>query len=296
MDIVIIFNGLGNQMSQYAFYLQKKNIANNTQFLFEKKSSKVHNGFELENVFGIKNKEGFLTRLLYLIYRIASYKKYPFFTRPMIHLLGFLGIKVVYENQEYDFNPKHMKKSWGLVFYVGGWHAEKYFYDVKSQVLEYYKFNEAGLNLANQEALNHILQGNSVSVHVRRGDFLNAENYHVFGSVCTKAYYELAINSIKEKVENPIFYFFTNDVPWVRENFIGENYKIVEINTGKTSWCDMFLISKCKYHINSNGTFSWWSSWLDQKKDSVVIVPERFVAYKLFKDIYPDTWIKLSGY
>ena len=54
MDVIIIFNGLGNQMSQYAFYLNKRNISKSTRFLYSKKSNNIHNGYELDRVFGIK--------------------------------------------------------------------------------------------------------------------------------------------------------------------------------------------------------------------------------------------------
>jgi hypothetical protein len=97
-------------------------------------------------------------------------------------------------------------------------------------------------------------------------------------------------------LSNPIFFVFTNDVPWVRENFKGDEFQIVDINSGKNSWRDMFLISNCQHHINSNVSFSWWCAWLDQKPGKIVMVPERFLANKDLKDIYPDDWIKINNY
>ncbi len=88
MDVVIIFNGLGNQMSQYAFYLEKKKISKSTRFLFSKKSKNIHNGFELGKVFGIKYHDSLFNKLLYLIYITLSYEKLGFISKPFIRLLN----------------------------------------------------------------------------------------------------------------------------------------------------------------------------------------------------------------
>lgn len=79
MDVIVIFNGLGNQMSQYAFYLNKKRISKSTRFLFSKKSTKIHNGYELDNVFGIKYHDTYINKLLYIFFLAAGYKKSAFF-------------------------------------------------------------------------------------------------------------------------------------------------------------------------------------------------------------------------
>ena len=79
MDVIVIFNGLGNQMSQYAFYLNKKRISKSTRFLFSKKSNKIHNGYELDSVFGIKYHDSIINKILYLIFLAAGYKKTPLF-------------------------------------------------------------------------------------------------------------------------------------------------------------------------------------------------------------------------
>ena len=89
MDVVVIFNGLGNQMSQYAFYLEKKKISKSTRFLFSKKSKNIHNGFELEKVFGIKYYDSLFNKLLYLIYIMLSYEKFGFISKPFITAFKF---------------------------------------------------------------------------------------------------------------------------------------------------------------------------------------------------------------
>ncbi len=296
MDVVIIFNGLGNQMSQYAFYLQKKQISSTTRFLFSKKSYKIHNGYELENVFGIRYQDSLVNKLLYFIYQIVNYKKLSFISKPIIAIFNFLGIAIITEGDDYNFKQEYLQPSKGIKFYVGGWHSEKYFGNIKDLVLNTFQFNEEKIGAKNVDALTEIKKNLSVSVHVRRGDFLDSNNYNKFGAVCTLNYFVEAIKKMKTLTKEPHFFFFTNDVEWVKNNFNQPDFTVVNINTANDSWKDMFLISNCSHHINSNGSFSWWSSWLNKKKNKIVIVPKNFMVDKYFEDVYPETWIKLSDY
>jgi hypothetical protein len=296
MDVVMIFNGLGNQMSQYAFYLSKRKTDGSARFLFSKKSNKIHNGFELDNVFGIQNHDSLKNKFLYLVYRIAGYKKYAFISKAFSRILNLLGIAIINENDDYNFNPEYLLPSGGIKFYVGGWHSEKYFVDIKEDVLNTFQFNLNKIGDKNLEMLERIKSYKSVSVHIRRGDFLDSNNYGTLGGVCTLNYFLSAIEKIKTLVENPHFFFFTNDRSWVKANFHGADFTLVEINEGTDSWKDMFLISNCSHHINSNGSFSWWSAWLNKDKNPIVIVPKNFLVNRHFKDIYPESWIQLSDY
>jgi len=296
MDVVIIFNGLGNQMSQYAFYLSKYNLSPSTRFVFSKKSNKIHNGYELEKVFGIKYRDSMMNKLLFSIYKILDYKKFPVISKPFIRLLGFFGLEIINENDDYQFKPAYLLPSKGIKFYAGGWPSEKYFTHIKQKVQNTFQFDTENIGKENREVLNQLKKTASVSVHIRRGDFLAPINYEKFGVVCTKNYYVTAIEMMKERVKDPHFFFFTNDFNWVSAHFIGDNYTIININKSGDSWKDMFLISNCTHHINSNGTFSWWSSWLTDHNNAIVIVPKNFIAGKYFEDVYPENWIKLSDY
>ncbi len=296
MDVIIIFNGLGNQMSQYAFYLNKKNISKSTRFLFSKKSKNIHNGYELDRVFGIKYHDSLINKFLYLIFRVAGYKKYAFISKPAIRSLNFLGIKIINENDDYNFKPEYLRPSKGIKFYVGGWHSEKYFMAIKDAILKTFQFNSENIGVKNQQVLEQIKATKSISVHVRRGDFIDSNNLNKLGNVCTIDYFLKAIEKMRSLLDNPHFFFFTNDYSWVKTNFNGPDFSLININTKTESWKDMFLISNCLHHINSNGSFSWWSSWLNNNGHPYVIVPKNFIADKYFKDIYPENWIQLSDY
>jgi hypothetical protein len=210
--------------------------------------------------------------------------------------MNFLGITVISENDDYNFQPQYLQPSRGIKFYAGGWHSEKYFIDIKDIVQDTFQFKLKNIGKENLEVLEKIKPSKSVSVHVRRGDFMDPNNYSKLGAVCTLNYFLSAIEKMKSLVANPHFFFFTNDNSWVKNNFNGPDFTMIDINTKGDSWKDMFLISNCDHHINSNGSFSWWSSWLNKTKDPFVIVPKNFMVNKHFEDIYPESWIQLSDY
>ncbi|MGJ1436874.1 alpha-1,2-fucosyltransferase [Sphingobacterium siyangense] len=294
MDVVIICNGLGNQMSQYAFFLEKKKIDHKTRFIFDKKSWKDHNGYELDSVFGIEYNESLKNQFLFFLFRVLGMKKYPLITRPIIGLLNILGISIVEEARNYDYDPKLLNSKRGIRFLYGGWHSEKYFHHSRTSILDKFKFQDEEDPIV-RTYLEKIRQTNSVSVHIRRGDYLNSVNFKTFGSVCTKEYFLRAIDKIYELVPNPHFFVFSNDVEWVLSNFEMDNMTIVDCNKGTNSWKDIMLISECKHNINSNSSFSWWGAWLN-KADNNVIVPKYFINQLETKDLYPDQWIRLTDY
>ncbi|PYF75459.1 alpha-1,2-fucosyltransferase [Pedobacter nutrimenti] len=295
MDIVIICNGLGNQMSQYAFFLKKKSINKKTRFIYDRRSSSQHNGFELERVFGIPSGNMFVNRLLWLVFRILSIERFPHFSRPVLKFFNFFNIKLIKESPNYDYDENLMTPSKGLRFYYGGWHSEKYFKSNREEILKAFCF-EYSDDISNIEAFTKIKETNSVSIHVRRGDYMNETNFNVFGAVCTKDYFKKAISEISSCVEDPHFYIFSNDIPWVKDNLMMDNMSIIDCNKGKDSWKDMYLISNCKYNINSNSSFSWWAAWLNVNENNIVIVPKFFINNVETKDVYPKRWRILTNY
>ena len=294
MDIIQIFNGLGNQMSQYAFYLAKKKYDSNTKCLyFPDKGIDQHNGFELERIFGIKDVERcdsvhgkILSQRLYSNSRKG--KKRQFVDK----VLNFFDIVSVIENMCFDYDPIKLENSGHrLAYFYGGWHSEKYFIDIREQLLEVYTFNRSALNEKTKALSEKLSEENSVSIHVRRGDFCKCG---AFGGVCTSEYYEKAIEYVRSRVENPQFYVFSDDSDWVRENMAETNSHVVDWNVGIDSWQDMFLMSQCKHNINANSTFSWWGAWLNRNDSKIVVVPEKFFNYGETKDVYPESWIKIQ--
>jgi hypothetical protein len=251
--------------------------------LFSPLSLQEHNGSELDRLFNIKYKGGFVNCLLSYIYSLRL--------RPKIwKLLTLFGVRLIAEPSNYDFNIDYLKNTKrGINFYRGGWHSEQYFQSIADDIKALYQFN-----LKNQcfYGWDNVIRKseNSVSVHVRRGDYLKFSDY---GGIADDYYYKRAISYIRAKLENPKFYVFSNDIDWCRENFKEDDFFIVNCNKGNNSWKDMYLMSLCKHHINPNSTFSWWASWITEKCNTITIVPEKFINSTITKDIYPYRWKKI---
>lgn len=294
MDVIVISNGLGNQMSQYALYLKKRSLKQSVTFIFDERCQSIHNGFELKNVFGIDYNNGIIKKILFKFFRVLLAEKYIFISRPIIILLNLCGIKLIKENTNYDFNDNLLKAHKGICFYFGGWHSEKYFNSITSEVKSAFEMSFSADDNYNLNLVNMISSSNSVSIHIRRGDYMSKENYETFGSVCTKEYFEKAISLIHEKIENPVFFIFSNDFEWVKQHFNSNNIVHVDGNKGCNSWKDLLLISKCKHNINSNSTFSWWGAWLNPYETKIIITPEYFINNLQTNDLYPESWIKIS--
>lgn len=287
MDIVRVFNGLGNQMSQFAFYYaKKKRHPYLTCFVTNRYDSEnIHNGYELERIFGIKSnalKERIFYHILDALFKpVLGYR-----------ILGKIT-KQIQETSNYDFEPGMLEPSskYGFTFYWGGWHSPLYFEEYKNELMEVFHFNGELLNPETKQWRDSIsADSGSCSLHIRRGDFLKDKKW---ADAITPDYYKNAIMYIKEHSSNATFYVFSNDINWCREKFGDDGFCYIDCNSGFDSWQDMYLMSLCHNHINANSSFSWWGAWLCKHSDSMTVVPKRFRADVDCKDVYPENWIKL---
>lgn len=289
MDIVLIFNGLGNQMSQYSFYLSKKRKSKNCWIMFPDYSKNEHNGLELEKLFNINFPSYIANRILNLLYRIRLSPRTKIIAK-------ILHIRLIRESRNYDYDSGMLNQGgWGINFYRGGWHSEKYFKCVENEIKEIFTFPESEDTEYNKIKEQILSDEKSVSIHLRRGDYVNIspESYFQFGGVATIDYYKKAIAYIMEMVPMCNFYVFSDDIKWCKSNVILDRATYVSCNVGLNSWRDMELMSLCRHHINANSTFSWWGAWLCKYKNSIVVCPSRFIRTVETKDFYPSTWIKL---
>lgn len=200
-----------------------------------------------------------------------------------------------YHEHSYDVDHKaSATSSSGYRFLYGGWHNPSYFASVEEQVRQAFQFNTLHLDKHNSQLIEKINLCNSVAIHVRRGDFVKESK--LFGNIATPEYYKKAIEYIKRHVEDPVFYVFSDDIVWCRENIKEKDVRYIDFNTGQDSWKDMMLMSKCKHNINANSTFSWWGAWLNDNPEKIVIVPNKFTNTEGSEQIYPKDWIKISSH
>lgn len=268
MIIINLTGGLGNQMFQYSFgrYLA---IKNNTELKYHFTNALLNTKREFElDVFNIKADK--VTRLDLKKVGVSN----NLFLNRVFYLLDekfhlSFNKKTITENKNIDFIKN--KKIDHDVYLQGFWQNDSFLNEIENVIRGDFSFLPP-LDENNNNILNIIKSVNSVSVHVRRGDYLtNKANTAKYGFIGID-YYVNAIKNIEQSVKNPVFFIFSDDMEWCKNNlnFINEKY-FVDWNIGKDSYKDMQLMSLCKHNIIANSTFSWWGSWLNNNKKKIII-------------------------
>lgn len=293
---IVKFNGgLGNQMFQYAFALALKeksgaDVVFDFSYFDQLPSDDVPVIRELElNCFNIECKKA--------VRKDFAKIKYPDFKSKLKRsfakkLHKFFGINYVREKNEYCFDKRLFSYS-DYFYYDGYFQNEKYFKHLRETLLKNFSLKEP-IGEKNQATLNEILKTNSVSIHVRRGDYLSMGNIKNLYGVCSLDYYKKAVGYIAKRVENPHFFLFSDDIDWVIKNLkIQYPYTVVDFNQGR-GWFDLELMKHCKHNIIANSSFSWWGAWLNENPDKIVIAPKKWNTKKFKRcSIVPKGWIKL---
>ncbi|MEN5193902.1 alpha-1,2-fucosyltransferase [Sphingobacterium faecium] len=267
MKIVKFLGGLGNQMFQYAFYLNLlEHFKTVKADLKDFKSYSLHNGFELEGIFPIKlEKASSFDLKLYLPYnRKWIWRKLRYFS----------GTKKAYfeENPFFSFQPNLFLDD-NKRYYWGYWQNIDYITPVASQLRKDFQFLKIN-DVKNKELLEVLKNQVTVSVHIRRGDYLNEPS---FVGICDLFYYQKAIQFMQENLQNPLFMFFSNDINWCKDHFDNLNAKFIDWNTGKESFRDMQCMSLCQHNIIANSSFSWWAAWLNQNPNKIIVSPSKWI-------------------
>ncbi len=269
MKIVNIIGGIGNQMFQYAFALALKQKYPDEEVKLDTShfnGYSLHNGFEIERNFGLQLPIADGKELRKLTYYSPNYKV----SRIIRKLLGYR--KTEYKEPRLFTFWKEALDRVGNCYYEGSWQNEKYFKECSDEIRKAFTFKQQ-LGDKNEELLNAINATESVSIHVRRGDYLSDPTYQ---GICDLPYYKNAIQYIKEHIKAPHFYIFSNDAKWCEE-FIAplcEDYTIIDWNGGIKSWADMQLMSLCNHNIVAHSSFSWWAAWLNNHDNKIVVSPK----------------------
>jgi hypothetical protein len=193
------------------------------------------------------------------------------------------------------------------VYLSGYWQSEKYFkeFEPKLRAQLTLKNNLSDSSLRWKEK---IQKDNSVAVHLRRGDYSSKSNYHSFFGTLSIDYYKRAIHEIKNKIGDPKFFVFSDDIEWCKQNltFLSDA-EFVSHDSIVNASEDLILMSLCEHQIIANSTFSWWGAWLNANENKIVIAPIKWFqtnynknvlptyAARFYntKDLLPENWIQL---
>lgn len=278
MRLIKMIGGLGNQMFIYAFYLQMRKRFPGTRIdLSDMRHYHAHNGYELDRVFGISDRE----------FCIA---------KPLKKVLEFLFFKVILERKQNLETMEAFTKSYAypFLYFKGFYQSERFFKDVEGEVRQAFAFDLNKANAESQTLAQQIKEKpHAVSLHVRRGDYMEPKFYKRYGTVCSQAYFQRAVEMMLAQVPQAHFYIFSDDVEWVQQNLRLPRATVVSCNRGADSWQDMMLMSLCRHNIICNSTFSWWGAWLNANPEKRVIAPSRWLADVDMPYIIPETWIKV---
>lgn len=292
MVITRLIGGLGNQMFQYAAG-RALSLERDVPLLLDVSAFsnyQLHQGFELERIFNCKGdiaSERVVEEVLGWQYSAGVRR-----VLSRASMAAFRGNSFALEPHFHYWNG--IKKTSSDCYLAGYWQSEKYFSAVADQIREDFSF-KLPMSIDNLEISSEVRKTESVSLHVRRGDYVSNINNVKTYAVCSIDYYKDAINLILSKFERPCFYIFSDDVDWVRNNLKIEcQHRYVVNNSSSESFNDMRLMSLCDHHIIANSSFSWWGAWLNADPDKVVIAPKRwFINKNLTIDLLPSEWVTL---
>lgn len=173
--------------------------------------------------------------------------------------------------------------------YINGWFQEAALFEPMREILRQdFAYNAPGL--ADTDICRRIRAENAVCVHVRRGDYVN----HPIFDVCSESYYGRAMAYIAQKVADPVFFVFSDDIGQV-ERKMAFPYPAVYVR-GRHEACDeLFLMRQCRHFIMSNSTFSWWAQFLGEAADKIVVAPAKWRRDGgADRGIYMDSWILMD--
>ena len=291
MIIVKLIGGLGNQMFQYAAArrlsvkhgsllkldasIYRTDQAGLTPYKYElgcfRLGSKVANKMDII-LAGIGG--GFVS----LIMQLLTFNK---------------KLKMIRE-KDFNFDPA-IPEAADNIYLIGHWISYKYFRDIEDLIRKEFAFISPQTGRRKQLS-RHISSSESVSLHIRRGDYITDRRTNQKHGVCCLDYYKRAISAIEEKTRSPHFYVFSDDIKWAKENVkISHPTEYVENNINDNASEDMRLMSRCKHNIIANSTYSWWGAWLNNNPGKTVIAPTKWFNDEGINvsDLIPEGWIKI---
>lgn len=176
----------------------------------------------------------------------------------------------------------------GNLYVDGYFQSEEYFKDFRTDLLKQFTPRHTPEE-EYKKILFEIKKVNAVAVHVRRGDFKKDSN--PFHYLLDAQYYRNAIEYVKNRVNRPVFFVFSDDMNWVKENIENSfEFKFVNLESVHRDIDELMLMKNCNHIITANSTFSWWAAWLNENEKSIKIVPRK--KYGMERMI-PENWIKI---
>ncbi len=328
MVIVQLAGGLGNQMFQYALYLQLKALGREVKIDDVSGFAQDPQRIPALAPFGISYDRPSREEMVKML--DSSMMPWQRLRRKL-----FGRHKKSYFEGSKLYIPEVL--NWDDIYLEGYWQTEKYFQPVEGQVRDVYDTDRLMAYLKRtgcwgvggerrtrkmaQDYLDEINNTCSVSLHVRRGDYLTPENQKLYGGICTDAYYIEGIRQMRERFPGCRFFLFTNDRAWAVQQsaeavcqeaeaekpggngktsgyaeclFSAADITWIDLPGGDNDYAEFVLMSRCKHHILANSSFSWWASYLNKNPGKTVLAPQRWLNGTNDSDFYRADMCKIG--
>lgn len=291
MVIIRLMGGLGNQMQQYALYRKFISLGREACLDISMYSDEAYQGT-------VRKLE--LGRFTNVRYETASEEQISAIRGDGNALKRLLRRIMPSSSSCIRENGMYMPEILGMddIYLEGYWSAEKYYADIMPELRGIYDFTPMlgadGVNPAIGAMADRIAaSAYPVSVHVRRGDYLSAENAALFGGISTPEYYDAALGYVRERHPEAEFFIFSDDPGYVREKYGDDGSCVtVDVNHADDSMFDIYLMSLCSAHICANSSFSFWGARLDAHRGSALCIrPTVHVRSQVFDpEVMRDLW------
>ena len=297
MIIVKLMGGLGNQMFQYATarrlaWRHGTALKLDLSFLESEQTGVTPRCFQLDHLSIIAE------RAPCQEVAMMTGQKNHFLETAAVQLFQKVGLAKhnpnLYCEKHFHFDPAVLTLP-DNTYLEGYWQSEKYFRDI-GEIIRREFIVKLPLANKNQTLAESIRATNSVSVHVRRGDYVADEKTKANHGVCNPDYYLECESRIAHIVNNPHLFVFSDDPEWVSEN-MKFRYPVTYVGHNGGEACqDLRLMSLCRHNIIANSSFSWWGAWLGNSPGKLVCAPARWFVSPVLdtKDLIPIKWIKID--
>jgi len=288
MLIIKLKGGLGNQLFQYAFgrliaLRRGEDLKLDKDILGQR--GDTYRAYGLDN-FNIRAEIASREEVLKVKYPYGLISKALRFFKAKFLRIFHIG-----------FEARMLKTK--ARYLEGFFQSYKYLESIRRELLEEITLKDKSFELKYFAILQEIKTSESVALHIRRGDYVNNPATKKAHFICDLSYYQKAINLIKEKLNEknltPKFFVFSDDINWAKENF-----KLFDfIFVSRPEFLDpeeLILMSKAKHNIISNSSFSFWSAWLNNNPEKIVIAPALWNRKyrRAYKDLIPEDWLRVQ--
>ncbi len=287
MIIVNLTGGLGNQMFQYALGRALSQMNNDVLKLDTENLSRAT---EIGNIYRSFSLSDFM-----IIDSLATKQEINEFKYPygLFSKLSILVKRKILRQFNVVFDQKILKLA-GHQYLDGYWQSPKYFENIRETLLNDFQLKEP-LPESGKILEVEVVSNNSIAIHVRRGDYINNSRVLDEYGACSISYYQKAITEVIKTNPDGCFYIFSDDIDWAKSNLSIADKPVVFVEEKSLSDSqELYLMSKCKHNIIANSSFSWWSAWLNQNPNKIVIAPTPwFDKVPYDENLIPASWKQL---